>query len=64
MAKTTIIFGVLLVLLGLGSYFGTGRTSLTALIPAGFGLILLIIVPLLLQEYQMLNCSIVILNLI
>ena len=43
MAKTTIIFGVLLVFLGLGSYFGTGRTSLTALIPAGFGLILLIL---------------------
>lgn len=43
MAKTTIIFGILLVLLGIGGYFSTGRTSLTALIPAAFGLILLIL---------------------
>ena len=43
MAKTTTIFGILLILLGIGGYFGTGRTSLTALIPAAFGLILLIL---------------------
>ena len=40
MATTTIGFGVVLILLGLGGYFGTGRVSLTALIPAAFGLLL------------------------
>ena len=40
MANTTIGFGVVLILLGLGGYFGTGMVSLTALIPAAFGLLL------------------------
>ena len=40
MATTTIGFGVVLILLGLGGYFGTGMVSLTALIPAAFGLLL------------------------
>jgi len=40
MAKTTIIFGILLVLLGLVSYIGTGSTHPTALIPTWFGLAL------------------------
>lgn len=40
MASTTILFGVLLVALGLLGYFGTGTRSLTALIPAIFGVIL------------------------
>jgi len=40
LATTTIGFGVVLILLGLGGYFGTGRVSLTALIPAAFGLLL------------------------
>lgn len=35
----TIIYGDLLLLLGIGFYFGTGRTSMTALIPAAFGLV-------------------------
>jgi lysylphosphatidylglycerol synthetase-like protein (DUF2156 family) len=39
-ANTTIVFGVLLIALGLSGYFGTGRTSLTALIPAAFGIAL------------------------
>jgi hypothetical protein len=39
-ATTTIGFGVALILLGLGGYFGTGMVSLTALIPAAFGLLL------------------------
>ncbi|MBE7552907.1 MAG: hypothetical protein HS126_17690 [Anaerolineales bacterium] len=34
----TITFGVLLTLLGVGSYVGTGTSSLTALIPAVLGL--------------------------
>lgn len=34
----TITFGVLLILLGVGSYVGTGTSSLTALVPAIFGL--------------------------
>ena len=43
MASTTIVFGLLLTLLGLGGYFLTGTTSVTALIPAIFGLLLLIL---------------------
>ena len=42
MARTTIIFGLLLVVLGVGGYLDFGRSSLTALIPALFGLALLI----------------------
>ncbi len=38
MARITIGIGVLLVLLGAGFYFGTGMASVTALIPAFFGL--------------------------
>lgn len=38
MAKITLIFAVLLVVLGLGSYFGTGSVHPTALIPMWFGL--------------------------
>ena len=40
MAKTTIIFGVVLVVLGLISYLGTGSAHPTALIPTWFGLAL------------------------
>ena len=40
MATTTIIFGLILVILGLAGYFGTGTQSFTALIPALFGVIL------------------------
>ena len=43
MAKITIGLGFLLIALGLGSYFGTGRASVTALIPAFFGLPLLLL---------------------
>jgi len=40
MAKVTIVFGILLVGLGLVSFFGTGSVHSTALIPAWFGLAL------------------------
>jgi uncharacterized membrane protein (UPF0136 family) len=40
MAKVTIVFGVLLIALGLVGYFGTGSAHPTALIPAWFGLAL------------------------
>lgn len=40
MASLTIVLGVILVVLGLGGYFLTGAVSLTALIPAAFGLVL------------------------
>ncbi len=43
MAKITIGLGFVLIAIGLGSYFGTGRASVTALIPALFGLPLLIL---------------------
>jgi len=40
MAKITIVFAVLLIILGLASYFGTGSQHPTALIPTWFGLAL------------------------
>ncbi len=43
MAKITIGLGLVLIVLGLGGYFGTDRESWTALIPALFGLPLLIL---------------------
>ena len=42
MATTTIGFGVVLIILGLAGYFGSGMVSVTALIPAVFGLLLAI----------------------
>lgn len=41
MPKITIFYSVLLILLGLGGYLLTDRESLTALIPAAFGVLLL-----------------------
>jgi len=43
MAKITIGIGCVLIALGVGSYFGTGRASVTALIPAFIGLPLAIL---------------------
>lgn len=43
MASTTIVFGLLLTVLGLAGYFLTGTSSVTALIPAFLGLILVIL---------------------
>lgn len=40
MAKTTIIFAVLLIALGLAGFFYTGSAHPTALIPAAFGLVM------------------------
>ena len=40
MARVTIIFGVLLIALGLVGFFGTGSIHYTALIPTWFGLAL------------------------
>jgi hypothetical protein len=37
MAKVAVWVGIVLVVLGVGAYFGTGRASVTALIPAFFG---------------------------
>lgn len=42
MPTTTRYFGLLLIVLGIASYMLTGRTSLTALIPAVFGAVLLV----------------------
>jgi hypothetical protein len=42
LANTTIVFGVVLIALGVGSYFGTNMVSPTALIPAAFGLLLIV----------------------
>jgi peptidoglycan/LPS O-acetylase OafA/YrhL len=40
MAKVTLLFAVLLIVLGLAGFLGTGHTHYTALIPAVFGLVL------------------------
>lgn len=43
MASTTILFGVLMILLGVVGYFATGRQSITALIPVIPGAIWLVL---------------------
>ncbi len=43
MPSTTRTLGIALILLGLISYFGTGQTSVTALIPAFFGAVFIIL---------------------
>lgn len=43
MPSTTRLVGIVLIVLGVGSYFLTGRTSVTALIPAIFGAIFLVL---------------------
>ena len=43
MPATTRLIGLLLMVLGIASYLTTGRTSVTALIPAFFGAILVIL---------------------
>lgn len=43
MAATTLAFGTLLILLGVVGYVATGAASITALIPALFGLVLLVL---------------------
>jgi O-antigen/teichoic acid export membrane protein len=43
MASTTIVFGLLLIVLGLGGYVASGSDSVTALIPAFFGIALLVL---------------------
>lgn len=43
MPAITIIYGILLILLGAAGFFGTGATSPTALIPAAFGVPVLLL---------------------
>lgn len=43
MASTTRTFGLILIVLGLAAYFLTGRVSVTALIPAFFGAVFVIL---------------------
>jgi predicted MFS family arabinose efflux permease len=42
MPATTRLFGLILIVLGVASYVLTGRTSLTAMIPAFFGAVLVV----------------------
>jgi hypothetical protein len=42
MTSTTRLFGLLLIVLGIAGYTLTGRTSVTALIPAIFGAVLVV----------------------
>ena len=37
MSAIALVYGVLLVILGIAGYFGTGQASMTALIPSAFG---------------------------
>jgi hypothetical protein len=39
MPNTTRLVGIILMVIGIGSYWLTGRTSITALIPAFFGVV-------------------------
>jgi hypothetical protein len=50
LAKKTIGFGIALILLGVVGYFGSGTSSITALIPAAFGVVLLVLGVLALNE--------------
>ena len=43
MAKLTIVYGVIFILMGLYGYFGISSESITALIPAFFGIPMLIL---------------------
>ena len=43
MARTTIVFGLVLIALGIAGYVGTAAVSITALIPAIFGAALAIL---------------------
>jgi hypothetical protein len=42
MAKTTVFFGIVLILLGAASFILTGQKFPTSLIPVGFGILLVI----------------------
>jgi hypothetical protein len=42
-ARVSIGLGVVLMLLGVGTYFGTGQTSITALIPAFVGIVFVVL---------------------
>lgn len=42
MRKLTTVFGIVFILLGVSLYFGTGRESVTALIPAFLGVLFLV----------------------
>ena len=43
MVSTTRLTGIILIALGIGSYMMTGQTSLTALIPAFFGAVFVVL---------------------
>ncbi|MEM9558148.1 MAG: hypothetical protein AAGC60_28075 [Acidobacteriota bacterium] len=43
MPQVTIVFGIVFILLGVGGYFGSGAASATALIPAIFGALFVVL---------------------
>jgi hypothetical protein len=43
MPTTTRLVGIVLMIIGIGSYWLTGRTSITALIPAFFGVVFVLL---------------------
>jgi hypothetical protein len=48
--RVAIVFGLLLIALGAGGFFGTGSEHPTALIPSGFGAVLVLLGVLALKE--------------
>lgn len=50
MSRVSIVFGLLLIALGVGGFLGTGSEHPTALIPAGLGLLLALLGALALKE--------------
>lgn len=55
MARVSILFGLTLIILGLYSYFGVSTESITALIPAFVGVIILILGVIGLKEKNLKN---------
>jgi hypothetical protein len=43
MAKTTLVFSLIYILIGIGGYFASGKASVTALIPSFFGIVFFIL---------------------
>ncbi|WDE97374.1 hypothetical protein PQO03_05335 [Lentisphaera profundi] len=42
MGKTTLIFSLIYIIMGIGGYFASGKASVTALIPSFFGIVFFI----------------------
>ena len=43
MAKTSLVFSIIYIIIGIGGYFASGKASVTALIPSFFGIVFFIL---------------------